>query len=216
MLVHPQFDPIAFTIGPFTIASHTFALPVRWYGLMYLGRVRAVRGAGQAARAAEPAHRLASARRRRHAVLRRARRDHRRPAGIRAVLQAALLPRASARDPVDLAGRNELPRRVPWRPGRAPALRAASRQALARRHRFRGAADPARARRRPHRQFHQRRTVGARHGRALGHGVPASGTGAAASVAALSVRRRGPAACSPCCGSSRGGPGRWERPRACS
>jgi len=36
MLVHPQFDPIAFTIGPFTIASHTFALPVRWYGLMYL------------------------------------------------------------------------------------------------------------------------------------------------------------------------------------
>jgi phosphatidylglycerol:prolipoprotein diacylglycerol transferase len=36
MLVHPQFDPIAFTIGPFTLGSLTFALPVRWYGLMYL------------------------------------------------------------------------------------------------------------------------------------------------------------------------------------
>ena len=36
MLVHPQFDPVAFTIGPFTVASHTFELPVRWYGLMYL------------------------------------------------------------------------------------------------------------------------------------------------------------------------------------
>jgi phosphatidylglycerol:prolipoprotein diacylglycerol transferase len=27
MLVHPQFDPIAFSLGP---------LAVRWYGLMYL------------------------------------------------------------------------------------------------------------------------------------------------------------------------------------
>ncbi|HAG74572.1 MAG TPA: prolipoprotein diacylglyceryl transferase, partial [Thauera sp.] len=27
MLVHPQFDPIAFSLGP---------LSVRWYGLMYL------------------------------------------------------------------------------------------------------------------------------------------------------------------------------------
>ena len=41
MLVHPQFDPVAFAIGP---------LSVRWYGLMYLtgfaffyllGRIRA-------------------------------------------------------------------------------------------------------------------------------------------------------------------------------
>ncbi len=36
MLVHPEFDPIAFTIGPFHIGSATLALPVRWYGLMYL------------------------------------------------------------------------------------------------------------------------------------------------------------------------------------
>ena len=27
MLVHPQFDPVAFSLGP---------LSVRWYGLMYL------------------------------------------------------------------------------------------------------------------------------------------------------------------------------------
>src|SRR5213078_3248996 len=36
MLVHPQFDPVAFTIGPLTLGSLTIALPVRWYGLMYL------------------------------------------------------------------------------------------------------------------------------------------------------------------------------------
>ena len=36
MLVHPQFDPIAFTVGPFSIGAHTFAFPIRWYGLMYL------------------------------------------------------------------------------------------------------------------------------------------------------------------------------------
>jgi len=36
MFVHPQFDPVAFTIGPFTLGSLTIALPVRWYGLMYL------------------------------------------------------------------------------------------------------------------------------------------------------------------------------------
>src|SRR5512141_3099268 len=36
MLVHPEFDPIAFTIGPFHLGSSTLALPVRWYGLMYL------------------------------------------------------------------------------------------------------------------------------------------------------------------------------------
>ena len=27
MLIHPQFDPIAFSLGP---------IAVRWYGLMYL------------------------------------------------------------------------------------------------------------------------------------------------------------------------------------
>jgi phosphatidylglycerol:prolipoprotein diacylglycerol transferase len=36
MLVHPQFDPVAFTLGPLSVGSLTIALPVRWYGLMYL------------------------------------------------------------------------------------------------------------------------------------------------------------------------------------
>jgi phosphatidylglycerol---prolipoprotein diacylglyceryl transferase len=36
MLVHPQFDPVAFQIGPLSLGSLTITLPVRWYGLMYL------------------------------------------------------------------------------------------------------------------------------------------------------------------------------------
>jgi phosphatidylglycerol:prolipoprotein diacylglycerol transferase len=37
MLVHPQFDPVAFTIGPVSVpAIGTLALPIRWYGLMYM------------------------------------------------------------------------------------------------------------------------------------------------------------------------------------
>ncbi len=51
MLVHPHINPIAFTIGPITLPwLGQVALPVRWYGLMYLvgflsfawlGRIRA-------------------------------------------------------------------------------------------------------------------------------------------------------------------------------
>lgn len=49
MLVHPQFDPIAFSLGPFSIGSLTVHPQVHWYGLMYavafllfisLGRLR--------------------------------------------------------------------------------------------------------------------------------------------------------------------------------
>ena len=37
MLLHPQFNPIAFSIGPIELLSHSFGpLSVRWYGLMYL------------------------------------------------------------------------------------------------------------------------------------------------------------------------------------
>ena len=37
MLVHPQFDPVAFTIGPVSLPGiGTLALPIRWYGLMYM------------------------------------------------------------------------------------------------------------------------------------------------------------------------------------
>ena len=37
MLVHPQFDPVAISFGPFEVFGTTFGpLAVRWYGLMYL------------------------------------------------------------------------------------------------------------------------------------------------------------------------------------
>jgi len=37
LLVHPQFDPIAFSLGPFNVLGTTLGpFAVRWYGLMYL------------------------------------------------------------------------------------------------------------------------------------------------------------------------------------
>ena len=37
MLVHPQFDPVAFSLGPFNLFGTTLGpFAVRWYGLMYL------------------------------------------------------------------------------------------------------------------------------------------------------------------------------------
>src|SRR2546430_5160110 len=89
-------------------------------------RLRAVRRAGQDSGTAKPAYRLASARRRRYAFLRRLWRHSRRPARLRSVLQTALLPRASARGDRALARRNELSRRGflargPARPVFAPA-----------------------------------------------------------------------------------------------
>lgn len=37
MLVHPQFDPVALRLGPFTIADTVIGpFAIRWYGLMYL------------------------------------------------------------------------------------------------------------------------------------------------------------------------------------
>ena len=54
MLVHPNFDPVAIKLGPFTIGSTEIGpLAIRWYGLMYLvgfavsywlGRLRIARG----------------------------------------------------------------------------------------------------------------------------------------------------------------------------
>ena len=35
MLIHPQFDPVAVSLGP---------LAIRWYGLMYLADLRATGG----------------------------------------------------------------------------------------------------------------------------------------------------------------------------
>jgi len=37
MLVHPKFDPVAFSFGPFTLGDVTLGpFAIRWYGLMYL------------------------------------------------------------------------------------------------------------------------------------------------------------------------------------
>jgi phosphatidylglycerol:prolipoprotein diacylglycerol transferase len=37
MLVHPQFDPVAFSFGPIALGSLTLGpFAIRWYGLMYL------------------------------------------------------------------------------------------------------------------------------------------------------------------------------------
>jgi phosphatidylglycerol:prolipoprotein diacylglycerol transferase len=37
MLVHPQFDPVAVALGPFTVGGVTIGpFAIRWYGLMYL------------------------------------------------------------------------------------------------------------------------------------------------------------------------------------
>ena len=47
MLIHPQFDPIAISIGP---------LAVRWYGLMYLAGFLAFLWLGKRRAAAQPWH----------------------------------------------------------------------------------------------------------------------------------------------------------------
>ncbi len=48
VLTHPQFDPVLFSLGP---------VAVRWYGLMYVDRLRRVRDAGQVPRAQGPRQR---------------------------------------------------------------------------------------------------------------------------------------------------------------
>ena len=37
MLVHPQFDPVAVSLGPYTVGGVTLGpFAIRWYGIMYL------------------------------------------------------------------------------------------------------------------------------------------------------------------------------------
>ena len=47
MLIHPQFDPVALSLGP---------LAVRWYGLMYLAGFIAFLLLGRKRAAAQPWH----------------------------------------------------------------------------------------------------------------------------------------------------------------
>ena len=100
----PVIDPVLVQIGPFAI---------RWYALAYiagivLGWLLARRLVALPPVVATPA----ADRRLRH--LGDARRHPRRPAGLRAVLPAGLLPVPPAGDPAGLAGRHVLP----WRRAR--------------------------------------------------------------------------------------------------
>ena len=131
---------------------------------------------------------------------------HRRPARLRAVLQAGLLRRASARDLRGLEGRHVVPRRPARRARRGGAVRARAQAAVPRGDGPGRAVRAARAGRRAHRQLHQRRAVGPlrRPEPAVGDGLSAVGLDAAApSVAALPVRCSRACCSSCCCGCTR-------------
>ena len=162
MLIHPEFDPIAFHVGP---------VAVRWYGLMYLvGFVLFVVLGKHRAR-----QNLLTGWHPRDV-------DDMLLYGVFGVILGGRLgyvlfykPLYYLANPLEiavrLAGRHELPRRLSGRPRGALVLRALAPEALARRHRFRRAARAARPRRRPDGQLHQRRAVGAPDRPAVGHGV---------------------------------------------
>ena len=136
----PQFDPVAFHLGP---------LAVRWYGLMYLvgfallwiaGRYRIKTPSGRRVDAEGP---------RRCAVLRDPGHDPRRPAGLRALLQVRRVRGRAVEDLLRVGRRHVVPRRLPRRGARDGAVRAQPPAGLARDHRFHRAARAARARRGP-------------------------------------------------------------------
>jgi phosphatidylglycerol:prolipoprotein diacylglycerol transferase len=162
MLVHPQFDPIAFQIGP---------VAVRWYGLMYLvafvlvvvlGKIRARRNLLTGWHPRDVDDMLFY--------------------GVFGVIlgggwatclfyKPLYYLAASARNRPGLGRRHEFSRRFPRRAARALVLRAQSPQALARRHRFRRTARAAGSRGGPPRQFHQRRAGGPGDRCSVGDGV---------------------------------------------
>ena len=124
-------------------------------------------------------------------------RRHRRAPRLRAVLQAGLLRGQPARDLRGVEGRHGVPRRPARRDRGDGAVRARARPSLPAGHRPDRAVRAHRAGVRPHRQLHQRRAVGAcrRSRAAVGDGLSAVGLdGAAASVAAVPVPARRPAA----------------------
>ena len=185
MLVHPQFDPIAFSVGP---------LAVRWYGLMYLigfvlfvvlGRHRARQNMLTGWRPRDIDDMLFY--------------------GVFGVILGGRLGYVLFYKPLYYL-QHPLEVFALWQGGMSFhggflgvifamwLFARGRRQALARRHRLRRAAGAAGARRRAPGQFHQRRAVGARDAGALGDGVSAGRSRAAAPVAALPVRARGAAA----------------------
>ena len=128
MLVHPQFNPIALDLSKIGLPiADPLVRPRPTSVALRPVPVPRVRGASRLPQFA--AARLDPARRRGPAVLRRARRRDRRPARLRAVLQAGLLRRQSARGLRGLEGRHGVPRRPArrdasrWRCSRVPRKR---------------------------------------------------------------------------------------------
>ena len=133
MLAYPEIDPVAFALGP---------VKVHWYGLMYVRRLRRRLVARAPPRGRARLDLEAGGRRRPH-LLRRDRRDPRRPPRLDARSTASTRILA---DPLDdhprLAGRHVVPRRPRRRHDRRRVLRLAPRPAHRRRVRFHGAACP--------------------------------------------------------------------------
>ncbi len=150
-------------------------------------------------------------------LLRRVRRDPRRPARLRAVLQAALLSRAPARDLRGLARRHELPRRLPRRAGRAVVLRAAPPQGA-------GSTSPISSRRLcplglgggTPRQFHQRRARRAARPTCRGRWCSRRSTTCRAIRRSSTSSASRACCCSSSCGSTRRGSARAARCPGCS
>ena len=183
MFVYSHPDPIAFSLGP---------LHVRWYGLMYLRRLPRRAGGWPGVARRSPGSTWTPIAGRRPDLLLRRRRDPRRPPRLDAVLRHRADPRRAAQR-VPHLGRRHV---VPWRPASAWP----SRSMLFARSRGKHVVDvfdftmplPAIGiRRRPHRQLHQRRTLGQADRRAVGRGRRRR---AAASVAALRGGPRRPGA----------------------
>src|SRR6185437_14459208 len=173
MLVHPQFDPVAFHVGP---------LAVRWYGIMYLiGFILFI---------------VLGRRRARAQMLtwwRPSDVDDMLFFGVFGVILGGRLGYVLFYKPLYYFA-HPLEVFQVWHGGMSfhggflGVLIAL--WFFARRHRFRGAAVSARSRGGATRQFHQRRARRASHQRSVGDGVPAGRSASAAPVAAVRIRPR--------------------------
>ncbi len=202
MLVHPQIDPVALSLGP---------VQIHWYGLTYL--VAFGLFLWLAAQARAPAvvrrSRLDAARRRRHAVLRRARRGHRRAAGLLLFYKPDYYAAQSARDLCGLERRHDLS----WRHARCDvrdgAVRAHAQAAVPAGHRPDRAVCAGRAGGGAHRQLHQRRVVGpcGRSRRCRGRWCSRNRARRCRAIRRSCTSSRSKACCcSRCCGCTRGKP----------
>ena len=186
VIPYPAINPVLVSIGP---------LAIRWYALAYIVGIIA---GWFYARAIIASQRLWGGpapftvtdfddfRRLDHA-----RHHPRRPHRLCAVLQPPALRHASGRDPADLERRHVVSRRRRrLRPCRRPVcLAKAHSDLVARRRLMRRGAD--RIVPRPHRQFHQRRTMGPADRRALGDDLSLRRAVAAPSEPALRGGARG-------------------------